>query len=61
MAHLHANRGRRTAQKNEMQDSDETSKTSPIERLCPVSGSDRYTSLDTLRGIAVLGILVMKI
>jgi len=27
----------------------------------PVAGSERYNSIDTLRGIAVLGILVMNI
>ncbi len=30
-------------------------------KLCPVSGSERFASLDVLRGIAVLGILVMNI
>ncbi len=42
-----------------MQDTEQT--TAPAEHLCPVSGSERYASLDTLRGIAVLGILVMNV
>ena len=44
-----------------MQATEETTETAPVEHLCPVSGSERYASLDTLRGIAVLGILVMNI
>ncbi len=44
-----------------MQEAEPTSDTTPVGRLCPVSGSERYASLDTLRGIAVLGILVMNI
>ena len=44
-----------------MRETHETNGTAPAERLCPVSGSERYASLDTLRGVAVLGILVMNV
>ncbi len=44
-----------------MQEQPDTLENGPGERLCPVSGSERFASLDVLRGIAVLGILVMNI
>ena len=33
----------------------------PIQESVPVTASERITSIDTLRGVAVLGILVMNI
>ena len=44
-----------------MQETNDTTEAAPVEHLCPVSGSERYASLDTLRGVAVLGILVMNV
>ena len=44
-----------------MQDETQQPESVAVPQFCPVTGGERLISLDVLRGIAVLGILVMNI